>query len=152
MRILICSDGTDPADKPARLGGLVTGPAKAAVTLLGIAEQATEEEPLRTALASEAKLLSGFGVTPETVLRTGEPIAQILSETSAREYDLVVIGTRIKRTSGLYWRSEKTYEVIRAIPTPVLVATGACDRLSKFLVCTGGKRYIDAAAKLAGRI
>ena len=25
MRVLICSDGTDPADKPARLGGLVGG-------------------------------------------------------------------------------------------------------------------------------
>ena len=39
MRILICSDGTDPADKPARLGGLIAGPAKATVDLLGIAER-----------------------------------------------------------------------------------------------------------------
>jgi nucleotide-binding universal stress UspA family protein len=152
MRILICSDGTDPADKPARLGGLVAGPSKATVTLLGIAEQPSDEEPLRAALKSEAELLSGFGIKPETVVRAGEPIEQILSETSASAYDLVVIGTRVKRTSGLYWRSPKTYEVIRAIPTPVLVATGGCERLSKFLVCTGGKRYIDAAVQLAGTI
>ncbi len=34
----------------------------------------------------------------------------------------------------------------------MLVATGPCERLSKFLVCTGGKRYIDAAVQLAGTI
>lgn len=152
MRVLICSDGTDPADKPARLGGLVAGPSKAIVTLLGIVEQPSDDEPLRTALASEAQLLNGFGVKPETVIRAGEPIAQILKETSASAYDLVIIGARVKQTSGLYWRSHRTYEVIRAIPLPVLVATGPCERLSKFLVCTGGKRYIDAAVRLAGTI
>lgn len=152
MRILICSDGTDPADKPARLGGLVAGPAKASVTLLGIAEQPAEEETLRAALVSEAQLLTGFGLEPETVIRAGEPIEQILQQTAASEYDLVIIGARGKQPSGLYWRSQRTYEVIRAIPLPVLVATGLCENLSKVLVCTGGKRYIDTAVRLAGRI
>jgi nucleotide-binding universal stress UspA family protein len=152
MRILICSDGTDPADKPARLGGLIAGPSKAAVTLLGIVERPADEEPLRAALASEGQLLRGLGVEPETVIRAGEPIEQILEQTSASTYDLVIIGTRVKRRTGRYWRSPRTYEVICAIPTPVLVATGVCERLSKFLVCTGGKRHSDAAVQLAGMI
>ncbi|MDQ6622511.1 MAG: universal stress protein [Verrucomicrobiota bacterium] len=152
MRVLICSDGTDPADKPARLGGLIAGPCKAATTLLGISESAPDEAPLRAALESEMKLLAGFGVEAELVVRKGDPVAQILEQTSATNYDLVVIGTRGKQTSGRYWRSHRTYEVIKAIPPPVLVASGDPETLSKFLVCTGGKHYIEAAVKLTAEI
>ena len=60
-------------------------------------------------------------------MRSGEPIRQILAETTANEYDLAIIGARRKGESGLYWRPEKTYEVIKAVPPPVLVAIGACD-------------------------
>ncbi len=152
MRLLICSDGTDPADKPARLGGLVARASKADVVLLGVVEQPKDEEPLRTALESEAKLLAELHVKPEILMRPGEPIEQILQETSTNKYDLVVVGAPIKRTSGRYWRAQRTYEVIKSIAPPVFVASGDCGRLSKFLVCTGGKQYIDAAVQLTGRI
>ena len=45
----------------------------------------------------------------------GEPIAQTFEETTAANYDLVVIGAPRKRTSGLHWRAERTYELIKAI-------------------------------------
>ena len=152
MRILICSDGADPADNPTRLGGLIAGPCQSQTTLLGISENPGDEEPLRRALESEAEMLRKMGVSPEIVVRSGEPIRQILAETTANEYDLAVIGARRKGSGGLYWRPEKTYEVIKAVPPPVLVATGACDRLQRILVCTGGKKYIDDAVQLAGEI
>jgi nucleotide-binding universal stress UspA family protein len=152
MRILICSDGTDPANKPATLGGLVAGPCQAAVTLLGIAEKPADDSPLRQALESEVELLGRFGVSPEIVIRAGEPIRQILNQTGASQYDLVVIGARRKGSGGLYWYSERTYEVIQAVAPPVLVATGSCETLQRFLVCTGGKHYIDNAVELSGRI
>jgi len=152
MRILICSDGTDPADNPTRLGGLIAGPCHSPTTLLGIVEDPTQEEALRRALESEANMLRQKEVSPEIVVRTGEPILQILAETTANEYDLAIIGARRKGTGGLYWRPEKTYEVIKAIPPPVLVAIGACDKVKRILVCTGGKKYIDDAVELAGEI
>jgi len=152
MRILICSDGTDPADKPIQLGGLVAGPCAAETTLLGIAEMSGDEKPLRAALDSEAEKLRGYNVSPEVVLRTGEPIREILHQTTEKRYDLTIIGARRKGTTGLYWRAEKTYEVIKAIPTPVMLATGACDTLKSFVVCTGGKKYIDAAVELTGKV
>lgn len=152
MRILICSDGMDPADKPVRLGGLLAGPCQAETTLLGIAESSGDEKPLRGALESEAEKLRGFGVSPELVLRTGEPIREILHQTTSTEYDLTIIGARRKGTTGLYWRSEKSYEVIKAIPSPVLLATGACETLKSFVVCTGGKNFIDAAVRLTGKV
>ena len=78
MRILICSDGTDPADNPTRLGGLIAGPCHSQTTLLGIAEDSADEEALRRALASEADMLRQQGVSPEIVVRSGDPIRQIL--------------------------------------------------------------------------
>src|SRR5436853_3067845 len=152
MRILICSDGTDPADKPVLLGGLVAAPTKAETTLLGIVELSGDEQPLRAALESEAAKLRRFGVSPELVVRTGEPIREILHQTTEAAYDLTIIGARRKGNTGLYWRAGKTYEVIKAIPTPVLLATGECETLKSFIVCTGGKKFIDAAVELTGKL
>src|SRR3954469_15639193 len=152
MRILICSDGTDPADKPVLLAGLVAAPSKAEATLLGISETSADEKPLRDALENEAEKLRRFGISPEVVTRAGEPIREILEQTKSRRYDVTIIGARRKTSSGPYWRSGKTYEVIKAIPTPVLLATGLCETLSSFIVCTGGKKYIDAAVELTGKL
>ncbi len=152
MRILICSDGMDPADKPVLLAGLVAAPTKAETTLLGIAENPADEKPLREALESESQKLQRFGVSPEMVTRSGEPIREILEQTKSQRYDMTIIGARRKTSSGPYWRSGKTYEVIKAIPTPVLLATGVCETLKSFIVCTGGKKYIDAAVELTGKL
>src|SRR5713101_7418467 len=46
----------------------------------------------------------------------------------------------------------KTYEVIKAISPPVLVAIGECEDLKRFLVCTGGKEFIDEAVRLTGKV
>src|SRR5436190_7907451 len=98
MRILICSDGTDPADKPIRLAGLLAGPCQAETTLLGIAETSGDEAPLRTALDCEAEKLRGFGVSPELILRTGEPVREILHQTTSKQYDLTIIGAERRGT------------------------------------------------------
>jgi len=152
MKILICSDGTSPADSATQIGGLLTGPTDAKTTLLGIAENPQDERPLRDALEAQARALRVQGVAPEIVVREGEPIRQILIQTSKETYDVVVIGARRKGTTGLYWRSEKTYEVIKLIPPPVLVAIGECATLKKFLVCTGGKEFIEEAVQLTGKL
>jgi nucleotide-binding universal stress UspA family protein len=152
MKILICSDGKPAADNTTQIGGLLAGPSHAETTLLGITEKPSDERALRDALEAQAQSLRAAGVAPEIVVRAGEPIRQILNQTSTTTYDLVVIGARHTGRTGLYWRSEKTYEVIKAIPPPVLVAIGECDRLKRFLVCTGGKEFIDQALQLTGKV
>jgi nucleotide-binding universal stress UspA family protein len=152
MRILICSDGMPGSAPATRLGGIISRSAGAEAVLLGIVEQAIDEAPLRQALEREAEQLKGGSVEPRIVVRAGDPIREILNETSESTYDLVVIGAQHKGNSGLYWRSEKTYELIKAIAPPVLVAIGECESLSRFLVCTGGRAFIDEALKLTGRL
>ncbi|MEY2440441.1 MAG: hypothetical protein QOI34_1826 [Verrucomicrobiota bacterium] len=151
MRILICSDGM-PASSPAtRVGGLLANACRAETVLLGIAEKPEDEHPLRQALDKEAQSLQASGIRPTVTVLAGDPILQILNETSTNAYDLVIIGAQRKRNSGLYWRSEKTYEVIKAIAPPVLAAIGECEQLNRFLVCTGGREFIEDAVQLTGK-
>ena len=152
MNVLICSDGTPASDGAARLGGTLARATKAQVTLLGIVENPADEQPLRQALDRETGILRQTGVELRIVIQTGEPTAQILSETSARKYDLIVIGSRRKDHSGHFWQSERTYEIIKAVEPPVLVAIGPQDRLSRILLCSGGKRFIDDAVRLTGTL
>jgi nucleotide-binding universal stress UspA family protein len=152
MKILICSDGMPAADNATRLGALVAAPSRAQTTLLGITEKPEDEPSLRRALETQAQSLREKGVVPEIVVLGGEPIRQILNQTSGTHYDLVIIGSRRTGSSGLYWRSQKTYEVIKSIAPPVLVAIGECEHLKRFLVCTGGKEFIEEAVQLTGKL
>ncbi len=152
MKILICSDGTSSADTAIHLGGSFASPLKAEATLLGIAETSQDEQPLRDALQKQADSLHGHDVSPNIIVQAGEPVRQIVDQTSKTNYDLVVIGARWTGATGYYWRSQKTYEVIKSIQPPVLVAIGECKHLKRFLVCTGGKEFIEKAVGFTGKL
>jgi nucleotide-binding universal stress UspA family protein len=152
MKILICSDGMPAADNATRLGGLLARALKAETTLVGIAEQSEEEPTLAQALAKQAEGLRAEGVTPQIVLCAGDPVRQIVDQTTKTKYDLVIIGARKTGSTGPHWRSEKTYEVIKSISPPVLVAMGEWAQLQRFLVCTGGKEFIEQAIQLTGKL
>jgi universal stress protein G len=152
MNILICSDGTPASDNAVRLGSGVARAIKSRVTLLGIAENPGEEQPLRQALDRETDMLQSMGVERQTVIQTGEPISQILDETSVKKYDFIVIGSRRTEASGHFWRSRRTYEIIKAVEPPVLVAIGTRERISRILLCSGGKHFIDDAVRLTAAL
>src|SRR6266487_2529064 len=152
MKILICSDGMPAAESAIQLGGLLAGPLQAETTILGIAEKSGDERPLREALERPRQRVGSGKIAVDSVGRAGEPVRQILDQTSKTSYDLVVIGARWTGATGYYWRSEKTYEVIKAIQPPVLVAIGECKQLKRFLVCTGGKEFIEQAIQLTGKL
>jgi nucleotide-binding universal stress UspA family protein len=152
MKILICSDGMPASENVIDLAALLAGPLEAEIILLGIAEKSSDERPLRETLEGQAQSLRTQNAQPSIVVRAGEPVRQILDETSNARYDLVLVGARWTGTSGHYWRSERTYEVIKAIQPPVLVAIGERKRLKRFLVCTGGKEFIEQAVQFTGEI
>jgi nucleotide-binding universal stress UspA family protein len=152
MKILICSNGTSSAEAAIHLGGSFAGPLKAEATVLGIAETSQDEGPLRDALEKQGQSLRERGVSPDIIVQSGEPVQQIVDQTSETGYDLVVIGARWIGATGHYWRSEKTYEVIKAIQPPVLVAIDEYKSLKRFLVCTGGKEFIEQAVKFTGKL
>jgi nucleotide-binding universal stress UspA family protein len=152
MRILICSDGMPASENAIELAALLAGPLRAEITLLGIAEKSSDERPLRETLERQAQILRNRDVQTNIAVRAGEPVHQILDQTSNASYDLVVVGARWTGATGHYWRSERTYEVIKAIQPPVLVAIGERKQLKRFLVCTGGKEFIEQAVQLTGEV
>jgi nucleotide-binding universal stress UspA family protein len=152
MRILICSDGMPAADSATQLGALLVAPLQAETVLLGIAESLQDESPLRDALEKQAEWLRAKGISPQIAMRAGDPVRQIVSETKKSKYDLVIVGARKTGSDGLHWRSEKMYEVIKSISPPVLVAMGEWTQLKRFLVCTGGKEFIEEAVQLTGQL
>ncbi len=152
MKILICSDGTPTAEGAIQLGGLLAAPLKAGTTLLGIAEKSADERPLGEALEKQAQTLRAHNAVVDIIVRAGEPVRQILDQTSRADYDLVVVGARWTGATGDHWRSERMYEVIKAIQPPVLVAIGEGKQLKRFLVCTGGKEFIERAIEFTGKL
>jgi nucleotide-binding universal stress UspA family protein len=152
MKILICSDGMPASENAIELAALLADPLKAEITLLGIAEKASDEGPLRDTLERQAQSLRTQDAQPDILVHLGEPVRQILDQTSNTSYDLVLVGARWTGATGNYWRSERTYEVIKAIRPPVLVAIGERKSLKRFLVCTGGKEFIEQAVRFTGEI
>ena len=67
-----------------------------------------------------------------------------------QKYDLIVIGSRRSTESGRSWQSHRTYEIIKAVEPSVLVAIGTHEGLSRILLCSGGKHFIDDAVRLTG--
>jgi len=152
MKILICSDGMTASENAIELATLLARPLKAEVTLLGIAEKSSDERPLRETLERQAQSLRTQSARPDIVVSAGDPVRQILDQTSKNGYDLVLVGARWIGATGHYWRSERTYEVIKAIQPAVLVAIGERKQLKRFLVCTGGKEFIEHAVQFTGKI
>ncbi|MDB6017317.1 MAG: UspA domain protein [Pedosphaera sp.] len=152
MKILICSDGSEAADRAIRLGAAIAAACQAEVTLLGIAEASGNTEPIMDALRRGQQWLLDKKISAELVTKVGQPIEEIVQRTEAVAYDLVVIGAAPKEPHGLFWRSSKTYKIIKSIHPAVLVVIGNVTTLKRILICTGGKKYIDNAVALTGQI
>src|SRR5690242_5813750 len=141
MKILICSDGLPAAESAMRLGAAFAAPLKAEVVVLGVAEKSADEVVLRQALQKQAESLRSQNVLPKIEMCTGDPVPQIADATTKTKYDLVIVGARKTGSTGLHWRSETMYELIKSIVPPVLVGMGEWPQLKRFLVCTGGKEF-----------
>ena len=152
MRILICSDGMPAAENAVRLGAAFAASLAAEVVVLGVAERPEDQESLRQAVEAQTGALRGQGVTPKIEMCAGDPVQQIARETAGTNYDLVIVGARKTGATGLHWRSEKMYELIKSISPPVLVGMGEWAQLKRFLVCTGGKEFIEEAVQLTGQL
>lgn len=152
MKLLICSDGMPAAENAMRLGAAFAAPLRADVVVLGVAEKPDDKSALQEALEKQTGALREQNVSAKIEMCAGDPVAEIAKETAKEKYELVIVGARKTGATGLHWRSEKMYELIKAISPPVLVAIGEWAQLKRFLVCTGGKEFIEEAVQLTGQL
>src|SRR5215469_5274722 len=101
MKMLICSDGMPAAESAIRLGASLAAPLKAEVFVLGVAEKPEDESALQQALDKQVDLLRTQGVSSKIGMCVGDPVRQILGETTKVKYDLVIVGARKTGATGL---------------------------------------------------
>jgi nucleotide-binding universal stress UspA family protein len=152
MKILICSDGSEQAERAMRLGAAVAAGCHADVTLFGILESAGDSKSLLESLGRGQALLGDKKISAELITKSGDPIDEIIRRTEEATYDLVVIGAVRKEARGAFWMSSKSYQIIKRIKPAVLSVAGTNVKIGRILICSGGKRYIDGAVRLAGEI
>ena len=152
MRILICSDGSKHAEHALRLGAAIGAGCRADVTLLGIMEAAGQGDAILDSLKRAQNLLADKKINAELTTKSGNTIEEIIRHTEEHTYDLVVIGAARKETRGGFWMSSKSFKLIKELTPPVLSVAGDVGRIQRILICSGGKRYIDNAVRLAGEI
>lgn len=152
MKFLICSEGSEQAAHAVKFGASLAVGCRAAVTLLGITEQAEESTRLLESLKKGQKLLLEKKIEAELLLKHGVPLEEIIKTTRQNAYDLVIIGAVRKDMRGMFWMSSKTYKIIKSIRPPVLSVSGRCNAVKKILINSGGKPYIDDAVKLSSAL
>jgi len=152
MKILICNDGSEQAERAMRLGATIAAACQAEVTLLGIQESPGDAQALLDSLKRGQSLLEDKKIHAELITKSGKPIEEIIKRTRETVYDLVVIGAARKESRGAFWMSSKTYKLIKEIRSPVLSVAGKTTSINRILICSGGKRYIDDAVLLTGKI
>jgi nucleotide-binding universal stress UspA family protein len=151
MKILICNDGSEQAEKAMRLGTAIAAASRADVTLFGILESGNSQLVLDS-LKRGQSLLEDRKIHAELITKPGEPIHEIISRTEQAPYDLVVIGAVRKENRGPFWMSSKSYKIIKEVAPPVLVVAGKLTEVRRILVCSGGIRHADPTLHLIGHI
>ena len=151
MKILICSDGSEQADRAIRLGTSIAAGTGAEVTLFGIIEASGKSSQILDSLQRWQVVLVDKKILAEVVTKPGEPIAEIVKRTQAAKYDLVIVGAVRKETRGLFWMSSKAYKIIKEVAPPVLSVAGERTAIKRALICSGGK-YSDNAVRLTGQL
>jgi nucleotide-binding universal stress UspA family protein len=152
MKLLLCTDGSDQAERAIRLGVNIAVGCKADATVLGIVERPGQSKSILDALKRAQTLLEGQGINAELITKAGKPVEEIVRRTEEAKYDFVVIGAVHKESRGAFWMSSKSYKIIKEIKPPVLSVAGEKTTMERILICCGGKRYIDGAVRLAGEL
>lgn len=151
MKILICSDGHLPAERAVRFIRRPAAACGAQVTLLGIVEHPSDEASLTEAVGRSAQLLREAGVTVETVVRSGQPLAEIQRCVDETRFDFVLIGAE-RKGGGPFALSAKAYHLIKEIEPPVMVLAHAREQLKKILLCSSGYVSVERAIKVTGEL
>jgi len=152
MKLLICSDGSEQAERALKLGATLAAGCHAEVTLLGIAEDPSNNTGILNALKRGQAIFADKKIQAELITKPGDPIVEIVKRTQETHYDLVVIGAVRKSSRGAFWMSSKSYKIIKEIKPPVLSVAGKVGPIKRVLICSGGKPYIDAAVQITGRL
>jgi len=152
MRLLICSDGSEPSRRAISFATIIATATRAETTIFGIAQNQQKEAKLKEILLRESRALESSGGKVEIATKSGDPVTEIIHWTREREYDLVVIGAERRGDQEFFLPSAKAYLIAETISPPILVVPSARRQLKRILICSGGGPYIENAVRFAARL
>lgn len=151
MKILICISRLPYARATLQFGGLIAGLEQSQATILTVVENASERPLAETTLAQAQTTLN----LPQTDLkiRQGNPANEIIRETNAGDYDIVVVGDHVLHGFFDRFLPTVTHKVADRTASTVLIVKEQTAALQRILICTSGRKadkaVIDMGAKLA---
>lgn len=148
MRILLCSEGTERSESAIQLCLKIASATQSEVTIFGVTELAQDEVPLLEAMRRTQHAFMAQRVNVEILSKYGEPTSEIEKRAVEGNYDLIVIGGEAKPGGQIAVLSQKAYEIIEMLVSPVLVVPVSRPEIRRILICSGGGTYIEAAVRL----
>lgn len=138
-KILLCYDGS-----PASAGGerllralrLIPG---GDVDVLGVIEPRHPSDSLEGEVLDLAGRLAGEGVAAQPILRQGHAAEQILQQSEATSYDLVVTGAHGHRGLTRFLLGSTSGRLARHLSTTLLVSRQPPATVERVLICTSGE-------------
>ncbi|HJQ96958.1 MAG TPA: ATP-binding cassette domain-containing protein [Candidatus Polarisedimenticolaceae bacterium] len=122
-RILICSAAGEPGKGGIRFSGRLARHLGASATVMTVVrpdETATREQVERH-LAACVRTLQPLGVPATTLLREGDPSAEIFAEAASGRHDLIVAGSPQGGSSADFEGDGPVATLLRDLPAPLLI-------------------------------
>lgn len=142
MKILVCTDGSIPAVRAAQEVSLLKFPEESQVVLFHVVETSpiSRSKPLEQVFTrAEAALANVFPYLQRRIV-SGNAAVQILKETRAGSYNLIVTGDTGTSWGLLHRRIGSTAsKILRQVNIPFLLVRRNPDVLKKVLLCTSGE-------------
>jgi len=150
MKLLICTDGSPSSMQTADLIINIRFVIDTRISILGVSESKNDLDKITSSMDYIDKLLhSKYKV--DRKIRNGDPIAEILSEVTENEYDLVVVGGGGKQLGFLNPQlGSTTTKLARKLHPHFLVARNVPKKINKVLFCTGAEAPASKTMTLGG--
>jgi nucleotide-binding universal stress UspA family protein len=138
VRILIATGGSPHSEAALRFGATIAQFAGEPLTVMTVIRSASERPAADRLLAGARDRLAQVVPKVETCIRVGQPAQQIVTEASAGQYDLVVVGERPAHTLWARFLGSTATEVVERAPCPVIIAKGKIGPVRRILLCDSG--------------
>ena len=154
LRLLLYNDGSDVSNQALALGKHIAQAAAHAVDILLIAATGDQERVSSQQIEETAGELRASGISVTVYQRAGFTGRRLLEQTEAKDYDLIVVGSRGRRGLTRLLAGSRACAILGSATTSVLVVKGRDLRqISNILICTAAgpasAKTVRFAAQLA---
>ena len=122
-RLLICSAAGEPGKGGIRFSGRLARHLGASATVMTVVrpDEAANREQVERHLAACVRTLQPLGVPATTLLREGEPSAEIRAEAASGRHDLIVAGSPQGGSAADFEGDGPVATLLRDLPAPLLI-------------------------------